>query len=177
MLLWICTSFCVGRFSFLLNRNQGVKFWGHMFNSEKYKWWYHFIIPLAMYECSNFSVSSLRLVIFCLKITIIIISILLGVKWSLIFKSEYFRWCNGKESACQCRRCKRHSFNLWIGKLPSKRKYILQYSCLENSKDRGAWQATVHGVAKSQAMLSDWAHTQHTLMQIQTRKQRRCSWA
>ena len=26
-----------------------------------------------------------------------------------------------------------------------------QYSCLENSRDRGAWQATVHGVTKSQA--------------------------
>ena len=26
----------------------------------------------------------------------------------------------------------------------------LQYSCLENSMDRGTWQATVHGVAKSQ---------------------------
>ena len=26
----------------------------------------------------------------------------------------------------------------------------LQYFCLENSMDRGAWQATVHGVAKSQ---------------------------
>ena len=25
----------------------------------------------------------------------------------------------------------------------------LQYSCLENSMDRGAWQATVHGLAKS----------------------------
>ena len=29
----------------------------------------------------------------------------------------------------------------------------LQYSCLENSKDRGAWQATVHRVAKSQTRL------------------------
>ena len=29
----------------------------------------------------------------------------------------------------------------------------LQYSCLENSMDRGAWQATVHGVAKSQTRL------------------------
>ena len=37
----------------------------------------------------------------------------------------------------------------------------LQYSCLENSMDRGAWQATVHGVAKSQTRLSDQhAHTQ-----------------
>ena len=26
----------------------------------------------------------------------------------------------------------------------------LQYSCLENPMDRGSWQATVHGVAKSQ---------------------------
>ena len=25
-----------------------------------------------------------------------------------------------------------------------------QYSCLENSMDRGAWQATVHGIANSQ---------------------------
>ena len=25
----------------------------------------------------------------------------------------------------------------------------LQYSCLENSMDKGAWQATVHGIAKS----------------------------
>ena len=29
----------------------------------------------------------------------------------------------------------------------------LQYSCLENPKDRGAWRATVHGVAKSQTRL------------------------
>ena len=26
---------------------------------------------------------------------------------------------------------------------------LLQYSCLENSMDRGVWQATVHGVAKN----------------------------
>ena len=32
--------------------------------------------------------------------------------------------------------------------------YPLQYSCLKNSMDRGAWQATVLAVAKSQAQLS-----------------------
>ena len=32
----------------------------------------------------------------------------------------------------------------------------LQYFCLENSMDRGAWRATVHGVAKSQTQLSDF---------------------
>ena len=31
----------------------------------------------------------------------------------------------------------------------------LQYSCLENPMDRGAWQAAVHGVAKSQTRLND----------------------
>jgi len=31
----------------------------------------------------------------------------------------------------------------------------LQYSCLGNPKDRGAWQATVHGAAKSQTRLSN----------------------
>ena len=31
----------------------------------------------------------------------------------------------------------------------------LQYSCLENSMDRGAWWATAHGVSKSQTRLSD----------------------
>ena len=37
----------------------------------------------------------------------------------------------------------------------------LQYSCLESPVDRGAWWATVHGVAKSQTQLSTHTHT-HT---------------
>ena len=35
----------------------------------------------------------------------------------------------------------------------------LQYSCLENPMDRGAWWATVHGVAKSRTQLSDFTHS------------------
>ena len=35
----------------------------------------------------------------------------------------------------------------------------LQYSCLENPMDRGAWRATVHGVAKSQTQLSNFTFT------------------
>ena len=38
----------------------------------------------------------------------------------------------------------------WEGPLEKENSYPLQYSGLENSTDRGAWQATVHGVAKSQ---------------------------
>ena len=33
-----------------------------------------------------------------------------------------------------------------------------QYSCLGNHLNRGTWWATVHGIAKSQAGLSDWAY-------------------
>ena len=38
----------------------------------------------------------------------------------------------------------------------------LQYSCLKNSMDRGAWWATVHGVTKSQAQLKQ--HSTHACM-------------
>ena len=37
----------------------------------------------------------------------------------------------------------------------------LQYSCLENPMDRGAWWAVVHGVAKRQTQLSDFTFTFH----------------
>ena len=37
----------------------------------------------------------------------------------------------------------------------------LQYSCLENPMDKRAWQAAVHGVAKSQTRLSDFTFTFH----------------
>ena len=46
----------------------------------------------------------------------------------------------------------------------------LQHSCLENSMDRGAWQATVHGVAKSRTR----AHT-HTLKE-RTRELKKRPW-
>ena len=38
----------------------------------------------------------------------------------------------------------------------------LQYSCRENPMDRGAWQATVHGVAKSRTLLKQLSTAQHT---------------
>ena len=33
------------------------------------------------------------------------------------------RWHSGKESACQCRRCKRHGFDPWVGKIPWSRQW------------------------------------------------------
>ena len=49
--------------------------------------------------------------------------------------------------------------NLGVGKRPSAgNSNPLQYSCLENPMDRGAWQATIPRVAKSWTWLSDQAH-------------------
>ena len=46
----------------------------------------------------------------------------------------------------------------WEGSSRGGNGNPLQQSCLENPMDRGAWRATVHGVAKSQTRLS----TEHT---------------
>ena len=47
-----------------------------------------------------------------------------------------------------------------LGRFPGEGKgYPLQYSCLENPMDRGAWWAIIHGVAKSQTWLSDFTHS------------------
>ena len=58
---------------------------------------------------------------------------------------------DGKESAC-------NTGDLGsipgLGRSPGEGNgNALQYFCLENSIDKGAWQATVHGVAKSQTRL------------------------
>ena len=61
----------------------------------------------------------------------------------------------GKEPACQCRRCKRLGLipGSWISSGGGNGN-PLQCSCLVNTRDRGAWWATVHGVAKSGTWLS-----------------------
>ena len=64
---------------------------------------------------------------------------------------------NGKESTCNAED---------LGSIPGLGRYpregngnSLQYSCLENSMDRGAWWTTAHGVAKSRTWLNDFTFT------------------
>ena len=60
-------------------------------------------------------------------------------------------WQLSHEEICQCSRCR---FDPWVGKIPGEGNgNPIQYSCLGNPMDRGAWRATVHGVAKSQTRL------------------------
>ena len=55
---------------------------------------------------------------------------------------------DGKESSCNAGDL---ASIPGLGRSPGEGNgYPLQYSGLENSTDRGAWKATVHGVAKSQ---------------------------
>jgi len=60
---------------------------------------------------------------------------------------------DGKESACTAGDL---SLIPESGKYTGERNgYPFQHSCLENSMDRGAWQATVHAVTKTWTLLSD----------------------
>ena len=62
-----------------------------------------------------------------------------------------------KESTYQCRRG-----GIQFARSPRGRNSNpLQYTCMGNSMDRGDWQGTVHGVAKSWTQLSDWACMLH----------------
>ena len=75
--------------------------------------------------------------------------------WHMACSALYWfpRGSAGKESACDAE---------VQGPIPGSGRspgegndYLLQYYCLENSMDRGALGATVHGVAKSQTWLSE----------------------
>ena len=60
---------------------------------------------------------------------------------------------DGKESACNVGA---PGLIPELGRSPEEGNgNLLQYSCLENSMDRGAWQAIVHSIAKSQTRLSN----------------------
>ena len=66
---------------------------------------------------------------------------------------------DGKESACDAEDL---GSIPELGRCPRKGKGTpLQFSCLENPMDGGAWWAAVHGVVKSPARLIDFTFTFH----------------
>ena len=65
-------------------------------------------------------------------------------------------WLRGKEATCSAGDT---GSILGLGRSPGEGNgNPLQHSCLGNPMDKGAWWATVHGVAKSQTQLSDYNH-------------------
>ena len=68
--------------------------------------------------------------------------------------NELLWWLGGKELACNAGDTGLIPVS---GKSPGEGNgNPLQYSCLENPMDGGAWWATVHGVAKSRTRLSNF---------------------
>ena len=65
-------------------------------------------------------------------------------------------WLIDKESACNAGESGDMGLIPGSGRSPGEgHGNPLQYSCLENPMDRGAWQVTVHGVSKSGTQFSD----------------------
>ena len=102
-----------------------------------------------------------------------------AIKWKLI-SAHTFRTVpsthtvsqgfSSKEFACNAGDTKRWVQSLGQEDSPGGRNSNpLQYSCLGNPMDRGAWQATVHGVAKTHTWLSMCMHT-HTHTHTHTHK-------
>ena len=64
------------------------------------------------------------------------------------------RWLSGRESACTAGEAGDAGSISGSGRSPGENGNLLHYSCRDNSVDRGAWQATVHGVTDSQTQLN-----------------------
>ena len=73
------------------------------------------------------------------------------------FNKKYFYAKNAKPSSCSIVELYTHTHthrhthtHMGSGRFPGEgNDNPLQYSCLENPMDRGAWRATVHGIAES----------------------------
>ena len=60
--------------------------------------------------------------------------------------------CEGMSNGLQASKLWVQDWNpgkLFVGSPGEGNDYLLKYSCLENSMDRGPWRAIVHGVTKS----------------------------
>ena len=69
-----------------------------------------------------------------------------------IFQAKVLEW-GVIAFSCHCRRHERYGFDSWIRKNPRRKAWQpIQYSCLENLMDRGAWRATVHKSCKESYM-------------------------
>ena len=78
-----------------------------------------------------------------------------SISLRFLFISWLPGWLSRSRIRLQCRSCRRLRFSPRVRKIPWRRNgNPLQYSCLENTMNRGAWRTTVHTVAKSQTQLS-----------------------
>ena len=95
-----------------------------------------------------------------------------GVLWSMGSQSRtrLSDWTELNLCAGDHLQCKRPGFVPWFGKIPWRRRWQpTSLICLENPMDRGAWQATVHGMARVRQNLV----TKPTPTYVEKRRKRR----
>ena len=82
----------------------------------------------------------------------------------LSLQTRLSKWLSGKESSYQCRRCKRHRFSRWVGKIPWRREWqptpvilpgeshgqrsLMGYSSWGHKRVISGWVRTVHKATK-----------------------------
>ena len=77
-----------------------------------------------------------------------------GERGELRYYQELPQWLSSKESACSTGDSGNTGLIPSLGRSPGGgHGSPLQYSCLENPRDRGAWWAVFHGVTKSRTLL------------------------
>ena len=93
---------------------------------------------------------------------------------SCSLKNQTTGSASGKESACQCRRCKTLGFDPWVGKIPMTRKWQPTPEFLPGKfHGQRSLAATVHGVAKRRTQLRARGRTHthtHTHTSLHSRK-------
>ena len=134
-------------FSFLPDYNLLEVYW---FYKAQISFWVYDSIMLLLYFLIELFIDTSFFIPCCL------------LPWNFIYWIHYFYLVGfpertaGKTFACQCRRLRRRGFNPWVRKIPQRRNGSpLQFSCLENPIDQGAWWATVHRVTKGRIRLSN----------------------
>ena len=81
------------------------------------------------------------------------------MQWDF-YAARQKNWLDGKEITINKKYNPRKQ-NFLVCSLLSNNGTLLQYCCLENPTDGGAWWAAVHGVTKSRIPLSDFTFTFH----------------
>ena len=92
------------------------------------------------------------------------VALVLWVLWSWVDLPRGLpRWCSGKESARQCRRCKRCGFDHWVGKSPSSRNWQPTLVFLPE-KFRG--QRSLVGYSPKYGNFVMWMHGKSSLLHL-----------
>ena len=107
--------------------------------------WFYYVLSSNLYSVHDVK-HDLKMSCYCGHTT-----------WAIMLSRGFPGGSDGKESTCNAGDS---GLMPGTGRTPGERNgYPLQYSCLENSMDKGAWQATVHGVINSQTRLRDYTFT------------------